>query len=230
MSRHEILPGTPEYAILARAVRVDAPVTIVTIGAWSEAVFEPGDRVRVHFDDGPGPAEVTGSYRDRYDGTHRVQVKYGPSGRYTTTLAASSVSTSHRIEHPATITLDVALGMEALEVGPGPEPLDTVLDQTTHRPGPRTEVRMDMPRAGTLRELALLAFHRAYLAGREGLTDAQLSEQTETYLYSIAPRRGELVTLGWVEDSGMTRVTERGRDAIVWRLTIAGVDKLDHLG
>lgn len=103
---YTIAPGTPEYAALARRVREDLPITISTAEPWSEPVFEPGDRVRVPFDDGYGPAEVTGSYVDQYDRTLRVNVKYGPKGKYTTTLSASSVSTEHRIEHPATIEIE----------------------------------------------------------------------------------------------------------------------------
>lgn len=36
---------------------------------------------------------------------------------------------------------------------------------------------------------------------------------------TLRPRRGECVERGLVEDSGQTRATRSGRQAVVWRLT-----------
>lgn len=91
-----------------------------------------------------------------------------------------------------------------------------------HRDGSDTEylaAQMMTPKAGTLRERALLAIARA---DDRGLTDHELADATEVYLYSIAPRRTELVRMGWVEDSGDRRDSPMKRPAVVWVLTAAG--------
>ena len=76
-------------------------VTLTVTPPWTERRFEPGDRVRVHFDDGPGPATVIGvseSYGERY-----VQISYGPGGKYRTSLPPSSVSTDNLVHHPGSV-------------------------------------------------------------------------------------------------------------------------------
>jgi hypothetical protein len=101
-------------------------------------------------------------------------------------------------------------------------PLPSVTDQIpapSHHDGTDTEkitAALMTPRAGTLRERALIALHSA---GDAGLTDHELSERTGVYLYSIAPRRSELVRLGWVEDSGQRRITPQKAHAVVWVLS-----------
>lgn len=82
-----------------------------------------------------------------------------------------------------------------------------------------------MPRTGTNRMRALAAMA---LAGGDGLTDYELAEQTRIYLYSIAPRRVELLKGGWVRDSGHRRETPNGTPAVVWVLTEAGAARLAH--
>ena len=56
------------------------------------------------------------------------------------------------------------------------------------------------------------------LQGEHGATDEEIAEATGLYLYTSAPRRGELCINGYVEDSGDRRCTVRGRRAIVWRI------------
>lgn len=88
-----------------------------------------------------------------------------------------------------------------------------------HHDGPGSEqeaAALITPRAGTLRERALVAIHGA---DEDGLTDHELAERTGIYLYSIAPRRSELVKLGWVEDSGIRRLTPGNVHAVVWILS-----------
>lgn len=72
-----------------------------------------------------------------------------------------------------------------------------------------------MPRTGTQRIKVL----RAIINSPDGLTDAEVSDQTGIYLYSAAPRRNELLIGGWVRDSGHTRATGNGGDGIVWVAT-----------
>ena len=88
-----------------------------------------------------------------------------------------------------------------------------------HRHPRDTEVaaaQLITPIAGTLRCIALDAFRDA---GPRGLTDQELAGATGRYLYTIAPRRVELVQQGWVQDSGARRRGVRGRSAVVWALT-----------
>lgn len=80
-----------------------------------------------------------------------------------------------------------------------------------------------MPRTGTNRLRALAAIA---LAGRDGLTDHELAERTGIYLYSVAPRRVELMKGGWVRDSGHRRETPNGTPAVVWILTETGAARL----
>lgn len=98
-----------------------------------------------------------------------------------------------------------------------------------HRDARETEVNAAEQitlKAGTLRYLAI---HSLYEAGDMGLTDAELAEATDKYLYSIAPRRVELMKMGWVEASDLRRETDFGKQAVVWRLTAAGRERLSGL-
>jgi hypothetical protein len=94
----------------------------------------------------------------------------------------------------------------------------TDIEPPSHHPGTATErlaAHLVRPRAGILRAHVLDAF----IAAADGLTDHELSEATGKYLYTVAPRRGELLMAGWVENSGRRRLTPHGRHAIVWQLT-----------
>jgi hypothetical protein len=87
-----------------------------------------------------------------------------------------------------------------------------------HRHPRDTEVlaaQLITPNAGTLRKQALDAFTQA----ADGLTDQELADVTNRYLYSIAPRRVELVRMGWIHDTGARRRSPRGIAAVVWGLT-----------
>lgn len=53
-------------------------------------------------------------------------------------------------------------------------------------------------------------------AGALGATDAEIEAATGLRAQSVSPRRGELVKLGLVIDSGERRPTPRGRPAAVW--------------
>lgn len=82
------------------------------------------------------------------------------------------------------------------------------------------------PRTGTLRALVLGAFADCATAGESGLTDHELAHHLGKYLYSIAPRRTELVHGGWLEDSTERRITPNGAQAVVWRLSPTGRERL----
>lgn len=53
-------------------------------------------------------------------------------------------------------------------------------------------------------------------SGPNGVTDAEIETITYLRAQSVSPRRGELVTIGEVVDSGRRRNTPRGRPAAVW--------------
>jgi hypothetical protein len=53
----------------------------------------------------------------------------------------------------------------------------------------------------------------------EGATDEEMQDELFMLANTQRPRRRELQLAGIVEDSGKTRLTRTGRNAVVWRLT-----------
>mgnify|MGYP005855329159 CR=1 FL=1 len=99
-----------------------------------------------------------------------------------------------------------------------------------HFPGRDTEIeaaRLVAPQAGTWRSRVLEAIAAA---GEVGMTDWELHERLGGALYTVAPRRAELVRMGWLADSGRRRSTNTGRSAIVWVLSAAGRAQLGLRG
>ena len=78
----------------------------------------------------------------------------------------------------------------------------------------RAAAKAIQPCAQTLR-WAVLAFLRRQ--GELGATDEQIQSILAMNASTERPRRGELVSAGLVVDSGLTRPTASGRQAIVWR-------------
>lgn len=70
------------------------------------------------------------------------------------------------------------------------------------------------PKAGTLRA-KLLQTLRWY--PEQGLTDYEMQSITVMDPSTQRPRRIELAKAGLIEDSGTTRATASGRQAVVWR-------------
>lgn len=78
------------------------------------------------------------------------------------------------------------------------------------------------PRTGTQRRRILNYLEAGWDgATTTGATDEELQRALRMSGNSVRPRRGELVAGGWVKDSGRTRATEAGDDAIVWVVTDA---------
>lgn len=75
------------------------------------------------------------------------------------------------------------------------------------------------PKAGTDRRRVL---DHIGLCGDHGSTDEETSLSTRMRLYTAAPRRNELVEMGWVADSGTRRTTTTGTLAAVWVLSALG--------
>ena len=69
------------------------------------------------------------------------------------------------------------------------------------------------PVAGTQRAMILDAIR---LYGDYGLTDLGIREYCALSGDTVRPRRGELLKAGLIRDSGKTRKTASGRDAVVW--------------
>lgn len=72
------------------------------------------------------------------------------------------------------------------------------------------------PAAGTKRGLALAHLRRQ---GAAGATDEEMQAQIPMNPNTQRPRRVELVAAGLVRDSGRTRKTAGGDDAVVWVAT-----------
>lgn len=93
---------------------------------------------------------------------------------------------------------------------------------TSRRNDPATSKRAALaayPRQGSWQMRALEVF----VAHPEGLTDYELALKLNRPMHrgSVAKYRIALVRSGWVEDSGHTRPTDTGSDAIVWMPTAA---------
>ncbi len=72
-----------------------------------------------------------------------------------------------------------------------------------------------LPRVGTKEHLVLCFIsicHRGGCTDEEGMTGLHMSGDT------YRPRRIKLVEKGLVEDSGITRPTQSGQQAVVWKL------------
>jgi hypothetical protein len=77
-----------------------------------------------------------------------------------------------------------------------------------------------LPRTGTQRWNILMTIKT------RPRTDEELAGLLRMSLNSVRPRRGELVDGEWIEDSGETRQTAAGNDAVVWKLSARGELKL----
>ena len=69
---------------------------------------------------------------------------------------------------------------------------------------------------GSPRHAARVAVFQAIAASTDGLTDERGIEITGLSESTYRPRRLELMGDGAVRNSGKTRLTKRGRDAVVW--------------
>ena len=72
-------------------------------------------------------------------------------------------------------------------------------------------------------ELLVLTIHAQH---PEGLTDHELATIAKRLYTSLGVRRKALVRKGLIVDSGLKRPTPTGSDAIVWKVTEAGVEMM----
>ncbi len=102
----------------------------------------------------------------------------------------------------------------------------TLFDEPTTAPAvaPRSNAKVTsraagvamMPHVGTLRRRIL-----GHLVARGilGATDGEIQEALGLKGSTERPRRKELQDGGFVQDSGLVRLTDSGRAAVVWRAT-----------
>lgn len=82
------------------------------------------------------------------------------------------------------------------------------------------------PRTGRQRRKILELIARGASIGVDGATDEEICDVLSMNPNSVHPRRGELVTGGWIQNSGTFRETEGGDWAIVWIATPIAVQRL----
>lgn len=98
------------------------------------------------------------------------------------------------------------------------------LARSTSHPTDRKAAWEITPKTGTVRRSVL----DLLVASADGLTHPELEALMEgkSSPSSVRTRCSELVEGGWVEDSGSTRPTISGQDAIVWVVTSLGRHRL----
>jgi hypothetical protein len=114
-------------------------------------------------------------------------------------------------------------------------PWPTFLDDpTVNTPGRTRKKRgtenkaaaMQMPRSGTARAAVLSAFIADRREGGNGLIDEDVAKRLDMNLYTAAPRRTELVNMGWLRPSGKFGRTKMHSESIKWELTPAAIERL----
>jgi len=86
--------------------------------------------------------------------------------------------------------------------------------------------KMQLPRSGTARAAVLSAFIADRREGGDGLIDEDVAARLKMNLYTAAPRRTELVNMGWLRPSGSFGRTKMNSDSIKWELTPAAIERL----
>lgn len=108
-----------------------------------------------------------------------------------------------------------------LDLIPSPRTIARRSDPETSREAASRVASVGVTRRAILSELA----HRDRLGGA-GATDPEILTLLRLSLSvsdsGARTRRAELVRLGFVEDSGVRRLTSSGRRSVVWRITEAG--------
>jgi hypothetical protein len=90
---------------------------------------------------------------------------------------------------------------------------DYKLPYQKHSPTSRQAAERAIPTAGTHRGIL---FDRFVELGSYGATDEELQDMTKINPSSERPRRVKLLEDGWIKDSGRTRSTRSGAQAVVW--------------
>lgn len=111
-----------------------------------------------------------------------------------------------------------------------PDPIDSVRRPLVHRNGQSTEVTaaalITPPKQKQKLRQVLAYFQNDYRAGGDGLIDDDFESRWQLHRDTAAPRRKELVEMGWVRPTTRTRTNQRGNSCRVWELTPAAVEKM----
>ena len=108
-----------------------------------------------------------------------------------------------------------------------PDPSVPVRGRTRHRqPTEDLAAKMQMPKSGTARAAVLSAFIADRREGGDGLIDEDVASRLNMNLYTAAPRRTELVNMGWLRPSGKFGRTKMNSESIKWELTAAAIERL----
>ena len=85
---------------------------------------------------------------------------------------------------------------------------------------------MQLPKSGTARAAVLSAFIADRREGGDGLIDEDVAARLQMNLYTAAPRRTELVNMGWLRPSGSFGRTKMNSESIKWELTPGAIERL----
>ncbi len=95
--------------------------------------------------------------------------------------------------------------------------LDWTAPYQRHSPTSRAAAEAIKPHVGPM-HAKILGFLRSVDGFDCGATDEEMQRDLEMPANTQRPRRRELQTMGLIVDSGTTRATQSGRQAVVWVL------------
>ena len=86
---------------------------------------------------------------------------------------------------------------------------------------------MQLPKSGTTRAKVLSTFILDWRNNGDGLIDEDVAARLQMNLYTAAPRRTELVNMGWLRASGKYGRTKMRSESIKWELSAEAIAKLN---
>lgn len=86
---------------------------------------------------------------------------------------------------------------------------------------------MQLPKSGTARAQVLSTFILDWRNDGDGLIDEDVAARLQMNLYTAAPRRTELVNMGWLRASGNYGRTKMNSESIKWELSAEAITKLN---
>lgn len=90
-----------------------------------------------------------------------------------------------------------------------------------------TAAQMQLPKSGTARAKVLSTFILDWRNNGDGLIDEDVAARLQMNLYTAAPRRTELVNMGWLRASGKYGRTKMNSESIMWELSTEAIVKLN---
>jgi len=96
--------------------------------------------------------------------------------------------------------------------------LDWIPAHQRHSPTSKAAAEAIKPRVGPLHREILSYLARVEFIDGIGATDEKMQRDLDMPANTQRPRRRELQVMGLIVDSGKTRATRSGRQAVVWTL------------